>query len=148
MKLDEILSAAGKRKARKRLGRGIGSGLGKTSGRGHKGMGSRAGSGIRLGYQGGSNPAIARLPKRGFNNANFRKEFATVNVSVLEGFEDGARVDAEALFNARIISDARTPVKILGNGELTRKLTVVAAKFSASAAEKIAKAGGAAEEAK
>jgi len=147
MKLDEILSAAGKYKKRKRIGRGVGSGRGKTSGRGHKGYGARAGSKRRLGYEGGQNPTIARLPQRGFNNANFRKEFQVVNVAELEAaFENGATVDAAALKKVSLISDTTKPVKILGNGDLKKKLNVVAAKFSASAKEKIANAGGNAEE--
>ena len=147
MKVDEILTAAGKHKARKRLGRGIGSGLGKTCGRGHKGMGARAGARRRFGYEGGTNPALARIPKRGFNNANFRKEYQIVNLSDLEAFDNGARLDADALTAARLISDRDKPVKILARGELTKKLTVVASKFSASAARKIAEAGGTVEQA-
>ena len=147
MKLDEILSQAGKYKRRKRVGRGIGSGHGKTSGRGHKGLGARAGSGKRLGYEGGQNPVLARIPQRGFSNVNFRKEFQIVNVAALEKFDEGSKVDAAALAAARLIDDARKPVKILGSGELTKKLTVAASKFSASAAEKIAKAGGRVEQA-
>ena len=147
MRLDEIMSSAGRGRPRKRIGRGIGSGHGKTSGRGHKGMGSRSGSRRRLGYEGGQNPVLARIPKRGFNNANFRKEFQIVNVANLERFEDGAKVDAKALAEARLIGDRSKPVKVLGNGELTKKLTVVASRFSASAAEKISQAGGTAEQA-
>jgi large subunit ribosomal protein L15 len=145
MTLDEILRAAGRRKARKRVGRGIGSGRGKTCGRGHKGYGARAGANTQLGFEGGQTPAISRLPKRGFSNARFRKTHQIVNVSALERFEDGSRVDAAALAAARLIHDADKPVRILGNGELTKKLTVVAAGFSASAAEKIKKAGGTTE---
>ena len=145
MKLNEILSSAGKHKARKRIGRGTGSGHGKTSGRGHKGYGSRSGSRKRLGYEGGQNPALARLPKRGFSNVNFRTEYQIVNVASLETFDDGSRVDAAALAEARLINDADKLVKILGNGELTKKLTVAASKFSAVAAEKITKAGGGVE---
>lgn len=147
MNLDEILSSEGRYPARKRIGRGTGSGHGKTSGRGHKGYNARAGNSRRLGYEGGQNPVLARIPQRGFSNFNFRKEYVTVNVGLLENFENGARVDASALAAAGLISDAAGPVKILGNGELTRKLTVVAAKFSASAAEKITKAGGTVEQA-
>lgn len=148
MKLDEILSAAGKHKRRKRIGRGIGSGNGKTAGRGHKGYGSRAGAKKRLGYEGGQTPMISRIPKRGFNNANFRKEFQIVNLSALEeNFEDGARVDGEALKAVKLIDDPKKLIKILGNGELKKKLTVVASKFSASAREKIDQAGGNVEEA-
>lgn len=146
MRLEEVLQRAGKKKRRKRLGRGIGSGKGKTCGRGHKGYGARSGSGSLFGYEGGQTPAISRIPKRGFSNAQFRKDFQTVNVSALERFDAGQRVDAEALVAVRLIRDAEKPVKVLGNGELTKKLTVVAAKFSKSAAEKIAKAGGTAQE--
>ena len=147
MKLDDILSAAGKYKKRKRIGRGVGSGRGKTSGRGHKGYGSRAGSHQRLGYEGGQNPTIARLPQRGFNNANFRKEYQVVNVAALEAaFDNGATVDAAAQKKVSLISDVTKPVKVLGNGDLTKKLNVVAVKFSASAKEKITNAGGSVEE--
>jgi|GEM_PF-17807 len=147
MKLDEVLKAAGKNKRKRRIGRGTGSGRGKTSGRGHKGYGSRAGAKRRLGYEGGQNPQVARLPKRGFSNVMFAKEFQVVNLATLqERFEDGARVDAEALHRARLIEDAAKPVKILGNGEIGKKLTVVASRFSKTAAEKIAAAGGTVEQ--
>ncbi len=146
MKLDEILSRAGKYKARKRIGRGTGSGQGKTAGRGHKGYGSRAGAKKRVGFEGGQNPALARIPKRGFSNADFKKEFHIVNVESLDKFDDGARVDAEALAGVKLISDTNKPVKVLGRGELAKKLTVVAAKFSATAAEKISQAGGTVEQ--
>lgn len=146
MKLDDILSAAGRYKRRKRIGRGTGSGRGKTSGRGHKGYGARAGAKDRAGYEGGQTPMLSRIPKRGFNNANFRREFQIVNLGALEeAFDDGARVDAEALEKAKLIDDAQKAVKVLGHGELKKKLTVVANKFSASAAEKIARAGGTTE---
>ena len=147
MKLDEILAAAGKHKGRKRIGRGTGSGMGKTSGRGHKGLGARSGGRKRLGYEGGQNPALARLPKRGFNNTLFRKDFQIINVSALDCFDDGARVDKQGLARAGLIDADALPVKILGNGELKKKLTVVASKFSASAKEKILAAGGAVEQA-
>ena len=147
MKLDEILTSAGANRTSRRIGRGTGSGRGKTSGRGHKGMGARAGSGRRLGYQGGTNPALYRIPKRGFNNANFRKEYQIVNLDQIEAlFEDGSRVDAPALIAAGVIRDHDKPVKVLGNGELTKKLTVAVAKCSVSAAAKIVKAGGSVEE--
>ena len=146
MKLDEVLSTAGKNKRRKRVGRGVGSGRGKTSGRGHKGYGARSGSGSLLGFEGGQNPMLSRIPKRGFSNGRFRRDYQTVNVALLERFENGARVDGRALEAARLIQDAAKPVKILGNGELKKKLTVVASKFSASAAEKITKAGGSVEQ--
>ena len=143
MRLNEILSSAGKNKARKRRGRGTGSGHGKTSGRGHKGYHSRSGSGLNLGLEGGQNPMLARIPKRGFSNADFRKDYQVVNVASLqERFKAGARVDAATLAEANLIEDASKPVKILGNGDLDKKMTVVASKFSQSAAEKITKAGG------
>lgn len=142
MNLDEILSKAGKYKRSRRVGRGTGSGKGKTCGRGHKGYGSRSGAKQRLGYEGGQNPILARFPKRGFSNARFRRTFQLVNVSSLQRFEPGRRVDRQALAEARLIADADRPVKILGDGELTRKLTVVADAFSASAREKIQQAGG------
>jgi large subunit ribosomal protein L15 len=146
MKLDEILHKAGRYKAAKRLGRGAGSGHGKTSGRGHKGMGARAGSGKRLGYEGGQNPILARIPKRGFTNAPFRKVYQIVHVADLERFGAGSTVDAAALAKARLIRDAAKPVKVLGDGELTKALTVAAEQFSASAREKITKAGGTAQQ--
>jgi large subunit ribosomal protein L15 len=146
MKLDDILSTAGKYKRRKRIGRGTGSGHGKTSGRGHKGYGARAGAKCRAGYEGGQTPMLSRIPKRGFNNFNFRKEFQIVNLADLEeAFDDGARVDAETLRQAGLIDAAGKAVKILGDGELKKKFTVVADKFSTSAAEKIAQAGGTVE---
>ncbi|MCY2923991.1 MAG: 50S ribosomal protein L15 [Planctomycetota bacterium] len=146
MKFEEILAAAGSHKKRRRVGRGIGSHRGKTCGRGSKGFGARAGWKAMWGYEGGQNPQIARLPKRGFNNYNFRVNYQIVNVSDLEAiFADGAKVDAAALAAAKLIDDATKAVKILGNGQLTKKLTVVAAKFTASAAAKIQQAGGAAE---
>jgi large subunit ribosomal protein L15 len=146
MKLDEILSAAGKNKGRKRLGRGDGSGLGKTSGRGHKGYGQRSGAKKRMGYEGGQASYISRIPKRGFNNKNFKTVYQVVNVATLEDrFDDGATVDAESLVAAGLIDNTNDPVKILGNGELKKKLTVKAEKLSASAKEKIEGAGGSVE---
>lgn len=147
MKLDEIMQKAGRHKSRKRIGRGIGSGHGKTSGRGHNGMGSRAGSKRRLGYEGGQTPIIARSPKRGFSNFQFRKPSQIINIADFEQFEDGTRVDAAMLSELRLIDDPAVSLKVLGNGELTKKLTVVAAKFSAKAAEKIQAAGGSCEQA-
>ncbi|NLW87660.1 MAG: 50S ribosomal protein L15 [Planctomycetes bacterium] len=147
MKLDEILSKAGKYKARKRLGRGTGSGQGKTAGRGTKGMYSRSGAKHRIGYEGGQTPIISRIPKRGFSNAQFRKTYQVVNVCDLEKFEVDAKIDAAALFEAGLISDKAGLVKILGNGELTKKVHVVAGKFSATASEKITKAGGTTQQA-
>ena len=146
MNLNDVLSSAKKSKRSRRVGRGIGSGRGKTSGRGHKGYGSRAGAKKRLGYEGGQAPIISRIPKRGFSNAQYRNDFQIVNVSDLDRFEQGARVDAEALAKMKLIRDADKPLKVLGNGKLTRKLTVAASKFSASAVEKITQAGGSIEE--
>ena len=128
----------------KRLGRGSGSGLGKTSGKGHKGAKARSGGGKRPGFEGGQMPLYRRVPKRGFNNV-FGTEYAEVNVERLEAFEDGAVVDAKALLEARIIRKELDGVKVLGGGELTKKLTVKAAKFTASAKEKIEAVGGKAE---
>ena len=146
MKLDDILSAAGKYKARTRVGRGQGSGQGKTSGRGTKGYHSRPGSTRDLGFEGGQNPMLKRIPKRGFSNENFRVEYEVVNLACLQAkFDDGARVDAAALAKARMVSGPAALVKILGTGELTKKLVVAADKFSKSAAEKIAQAGGSVE---
>ena len=144
MKLHELKPAFGSTTAPKRLGRGIGSGLGKTSGKGHKGAKARSGGGKRPGFEGGQMPLIRRLPKYGFYNP-FRTEYVAVNVDRLEIFEDGAVVDADALKAAGIIKKELGGVKIMGNGELTKKLTVKAAKFTASAKEKIEALGGKAE---
>ena len=144
MKLHELHPAEGSTTAPKRLGRGSGSGLGKTSGKGHKGAKARSGGGKRPGFEGGQMPLYRRVPKRGFNNV-FGTEYAEVNVERLEAFEDGAVVDVKALLEARIIRKELDGVKILGSGELTKKLTVKAAKFTASAKEKIEAVGGKAE---
>ena len=144
MKLHEISPAAGSTTAPKRLGRGVGSGLGKTSGKGHKGSKARSGGGKAQGFEGGQMKLVRRIPKRGFTNIH-AKEYATINLSALEAFEDGAVVDAQALKNAGIVKNAKDGIKVLGNGELTKKLTVKAAKFSKSAAEKIEGNGGKAE---
>ena len=144
MKLHEISPAAGSTTAPKRLGRGVGSGLGKTSGKGHKGSKARSGGGKAQGFEGGQMKLVRRIPKRGFTNI-YAKEFATIYLSALEAFEDGAVVDAQALKNAGIVKNAKDGIKVLGNGELTKKLTVKAAKFSKSAAEKIEGNGGKAE---
>ena len=144
MKLHELQPAIGSTTAPKRLGRGVGSGLGKTSGKGHKGAKARSGGGKRPGFEGGQMPLYRRVPKRGFNNV-FRTEYAEVNLERLEAFEDGAVVDAAALLEKRIIRKELDGVKILGGGELTKKLTVKAAKFTASAKEKIEAVGGKAE---
>ncbi len=145
MKLYELQPAAGSVKDVKRIGRGHGSGTGKTAGKGHKGQKARSGGSIRPGFEGGQMPLQRRMPKRGFNNI-FATEYATVNVSALEQrFEAGATVDAEALKACGLIKDAKDGIKVLGNGELTKSLTVKAAKFTAGAQEKIEKAGGKAE---
>ena len=144
MKLHELTPAAGATKPAYRKGRGAGSGNGKTAGRGHKGQWARSGGGVRPGFEGGQMPLARRLPKRGFNNI-FGTTYATVNVEVLNRFEDGTEVTVELLLETGVISKALDGVKILGNGELTKKLTVKAAAFSASAKEKIEAAGGKAE---
>ena len=144
MKLHELQPAAGSTTAAKRLGRGVGSGLGKTSGKGHKGAKARSGGGKRPGFEGGQMPLTMRLPKRGFTNI-FRKEYVAINVDRLEIFEDGMVVTPVELIQYGVIKNVEDGVKILGNGELTKKLTVQANKFSASAKEKIEAAGGKAE---
>jgi large subunit ribosomal protein L15 len=141
----EITSLVGKHKSRKRVGRGQGSGLGKTAGRGHNGQNSRAGSSTPLTFEGGQMPLFRRLPKRGFNNANFETKYQIVNVSDFDRFEDGATVNAETLKAKGLITSATDLVKILGTGEVTRKLTVMANKFSKSASKKIQGAGGSVE---
>lgn len=146
MKLEEILKQAGRNKKAKRIGRGTGSGCGKTSGRGHKGAGARSGYKRKYGKEGGQNPLLAKIPQRGFSNFRFQTEYQLVNIAAMECFENGTRVDAAALKKANLISDEKKPVKILGDGELTKKLTVVAAKFSKAAAEKISQAGGQVEQ--
>ena len=144
MKLHELKPAAGSTTAPKRLGRGVGSGLGKTSGKGHKGAKARSGGGKRPGFEGGQMPLYRRVPKKGFTNI-FGTDYAVVNVERLEVFEDGAVVDAQALLSAGIIKKVLGGVKIMGGGDLTKKLTVKAAKFTASAKEKIEALGGKAE---
>jgi len=144
MKLHDLKPAEGATTARKRLGRGTGSGLGKTSGKGHKGAKARSGGGKRPGFEGGQMPLTMRLPKRGFTNI-FRKEYVAINVDRLEIFEDGMVVTPVELIQYGIIKNVEDGIKILGNGELTKKLTVQANKFSASAKEKIEAAGGKAE---
>ena len=145
MKLHELRPSEGAFKTSKRLGRGTGSGLGKTSGKGHKGQNARSGGGVRPGFEGGQLPLFRRLPKRGFSNAMFKVEYATINVSDLEKFEDGAVVTPELLKEMGILKKQLSGVKVLGNGELTKKLTVKAHKFSGSAIEKIEAIGGKAE---
>ena len=144
MKLHELKPAEGATSASKRLGRGTGSGLGKTSGKGHKGAKARSGGGKRPGFEGGQMPLYRRVPKKGFTNI-FRTEYATVNVGQLEVFDNGTVVTAAMLKEAKIIKKTLDGVKVLGNGELTKKLTVEAAKFTASAKEKIEALGGKAE---
>ena len=142
MKLHELQPAAGSKKTRTRVGRGLGSGLGKTSGRGQKGQNSRSGGGVRSGFEGGQMPLYRRLPKRGFNNV-FAKQYAEVNVEQLNRFEDGATVDPVALIEAGILKNVRDGIHILGNGSLeTKNLTVIANGFTKSAEEKITAAGG------
>ena len=144
MKLHELHPAEGSRHVRNRVGRGSSSGNGKTSGRGQKGQKSRSGGGVRLGFEGGQTPLFMRLPKRGFTNIN-RKDYAVVNLDVLNRFEDGAEVTPTTLIEAGIVKDAKSGIKILGNGELTKKLSVKAAKFSKSAQTAIEAAGGSVE---
>ncbi|MFH5186621.1 50S ribosomal protein L15 [Paenibacillus sp. TAB 01] len=141
MKLHELTPAPGSRSTRKRVGRGIGSGMGKTSTRGHKGQNSRSGGGVRPGFEGGQNPLYRRLPKRGFTN-QFRKEFAIVNLTELNKFAAGTEVTPELLLESGIVKNARDGIKILGNGEITVQLNVKANKFSQSAVDKIQAAGG------
>ena len=144
MKLHELSPVAGSTFEGKRKGRGIGSGNGKTGGRGHKGQKARSGGKVRAGFEGGQMPLARRIPKRGFNNL-FAKPLTAVNVGLLNGFEDGAVVDAAALIEAGIISECAYGLKVLAGGELTKKITVKAAAFSKSAEEKIEQAGGKAE---
>ncbi len=141
MKLFELQPGVGSNKDSKRKGRGHGSGNGKTAGRGHKGQNARSGGGVRIGFEGGQMPIYRRLPKRGFNNV-FALKYAEINVSDLNKFEDGAVVDAAALKEAGIIKKTLDGIKVLGNGEVSKKVTVKAAKFTKSAAEKIVAAGG------
>lgn len=141
MKLHELVSSPGARKERKRVGRGTSSGTGKTAGRGHKGQNSRSGGGVRPGFEGGQNPLYRRLPKRGFNNPT-RKEFAIVNIEELNNFAEGTEVTPAVLMERGIVNNPKAGIKVLGNGEVTVKLTVKANKFSQSAVEKIEAAGG------
>ncbi|MGB9840449.1 50S ribosomal protein L15 [Thermovenabulum sp.] len=144
MRLHDLRPAEGSRKKAKRVGRGTGSGHGKTATRGHKGQKARTGGGVRPGFEGGQMPLYRRIPKRGFTNV-FKKEFVVVNVKALNDFEDNTRVTPELLIEKGIIKNIRDGVKILGDGELTKKLEVVAHAFSKSAIEKIEAAGGKAE---
>ena len=142
MKSHELSPAVGAKKKKKRLGRGIGSGLGKTSGKGHKGQWARSGGGVRIGFEGGQMPLARRLPKTGFDN-NWKKVYSVVNLERLNDFEDGTVITAELLLEAGVLSKIEAyGLKVLGNGELTKKLTVKANKFSKSAIEKIEKIGG------
>ena len=143
MKLNELRNENAT--ARKRVGRGPGSGLGKTSGKGHKGQNARSGGGVRPGFEGGQLPLFRRLSKRGFNNYNFRTVYATVNVSDLERFEEGTEVTKELLIEAGLVKKELDGIKVLGNGELTKKLTVKANKFSSTAKTKIENVGGTTE---
>ena len=142
MKIHELSPAVGAKTSAKRLGRGIGSGLGKTSGKGHKGQWARSGGGVRIGFEGGQMPLARRLPKTGFDN-NWKKVYSVINLERLNDFEDGTVVTAEILLEAGVLSKIEPyGLKVLGNGELTKKLTVKANKFSKSAIEKIEKIGG------
>lgn len=141
MKLHELAPAAGSKKTRTRRGRGLGSGLGKTAGRGQKGQNSRSGGGVRSGFEGGQMPLYRRLPKRGFKNV-FAKEYAEVNISQPNRFEDGATVDPVALIEMGILKNVSDGIRILGNGTLEKKLTVIANGFTKTAEEKIVAAGG------
>jgi large subunit ribosomal protein L15 len=141
MKLHELKPSEGSRSLPKRKGRGIGSGNGKTAGKGHKGQNARSGGGVRPGFEGGQNPLFRRLPKRGFTNIN-RKEYAIVNLDTLNRFDEGTEVTPALLIETGYVSSEKAGIKILGNGSLDRKLTVKAHKFSASAKEAIETAGG------
>jgi large subunit ribosomal protein L15 len=144
MKLHELKPAEGSRKEKKRLGRGIGSGQGKTAGKGHKGQNARSGGGVRLGFEGGQTPLFRRLPKRGFTNIH-RKEYAIVNLDALNRFEDGTEVTPVLLLETGVISSEKAGIKILGNGSVEKKLTIKAHKFSSAAKEAIEAAGGTTE---
>jgi len=145
MKLHNIHPAEGATATRKRVGRGVGSGLGKTSGKGHKGQNARSGGGVRPGFEGGQLPLFRRLPKRGFSNAMFKTEYAVINLSDLNKFEDGAIVTPEVLKEMGLVKNQLDGIKVLGNGTLEHKITVKAHKFSKRALEEIEKLGGKAE---
>ena len=145
MKLHTMKPAEGATFTRKRVGRGIGSGLGKTSGKGHKGQNARSGGGVRQGFEGGQLPLFRRLPKRGFKNYNFRTRYAVINLDSLNRFEEGTVVTPALLKETGIIKNQLDGVKVLGNGTLEKKLTIQANKFSASALEKIKESGSKAE---
>ena len=143
---NEITSIAGAHKRPKRIGRGKGSGHGKTSGRGHKGLGQRSGGSVRATYEGGQMPLFRRIPKRGFSNFNFARRYEIVNVSQLElNFDDGSTINAETLVGAGLVDNLKSKIKILGDGQLTKKLEVTAQKFSKSAEQKISGCGGTAK---
>ncbi|MBS4175692.1 50S ribosomal protein L15 [Bacillus sp. FJAT-49736] len=144
MKLHELQPAEGSRKQRNRVGRGIGSGNGKTAGKGHKGQNARSGGGVRLGFEGGQTPLFRRLPKRGFTNIN-RKDYAIVNLDALNRFEDGTEITPVLLIETGVVSKEKAGIKILANGKLEKKLTVKAHKFSSAAKEAIEAAGGTTE---
>jgi large subunit ribosomal protein L15 len=144
MKLHELKPAEGSRQERKRLGRGIGSGQGKTAGKGHKGQNARSGGGVRLGFEGGQTPLFRRLPKRGFTNIS-RKEFAIVNLDVLNQFEEGTEVTPELLIESGLVKNEKAGIKILAKGNVEKKLTVKAHKFSSTAKEAIEAVGGTTE---
>lgn len=144
MKLHELKPAEGSRKERKRLGRGIGSGQGKTAGKGHKGQNARSGGGVRVGFEGGQTPLFRRLPKRGFTNIS-RKEYAVVNLDALNRFEEGTEVTPELLIESGVVSNEKAGIKILAKGNVEKKLTVKAHKFSSAAKEAIEAAGGTTE---
>ncbi|KIL52289.1 50S ribosomal protein L15 [Jeotgalibacillus campisalis] len=144
MKLHELKPAEGSRKERNRVGRGIGSGNGKTSGKGHKGQNARSGGGVRPGFEGGQNPLARRLPKRGFTNIH-RKEYAVVNLDALNRFDEGTEVTPELLIESGVVSNERAGIKILAKGNIEKKLTVKAQKFSSAAKDAIEAAGGTTE---
>jgi len=147
MNIQSLKPAENSRFSQKRLGRGIGSGIGKTSGKGHKGQNARSGGGVRVGFEGGQMPLVRKLPRRGFKNADFKKQYSIVNLSELNKFEENAVVDSVSLIEKGILSKIEEyGVKILGNGKLEKVLTVKANKFSESAKKKIKKAGGTFEE--
>ena len=141
MKLDELRPAPGSRTTGRRIGRGIGSGLGKTSGKGHKGQNARSGGGVRPGFEGGQMPLFRRIPKRGFNNIN-SKDYTEVTLAMLEQLENGTEVTAESLKEMGVIKKVRDGIVVLGNGELTKKLTVKASRITKTAEAKIVAAGG------
>ena len=142
MKLEELKSAPGSRTTRRRVGRGIGSGLGKTSGKGHKGQNARSGGGVRPGFEGGQMPLFRRIPKRGFNNSRYAKVYTEVTLAMLEKLENGTEVTAESLIEMGVIKKVNDGIVILGNGELTKKLTVKASRVTKNAEAKIIAAGG------